>query len=187
VIDFDPTRTYADLEVRLASTESPRQRTLIEAVIAHGKAEAARDLDGLMATLVEEPMYHFWVGQRDVGPKGYSSVRAYYQQFVLSGGAVFESPKHRIVVDDNSVVHEGIITTLASGRIAKARGYDVDDLEAHYALRMRNTVLWSFDERALAFGEDSYTVIAPEDFEKIADDQLPTVYVDYLAEIGHDV
>jgi len=154
MITFDQSIGWRVLEERLAATESPRQRKLIETVIAHAKAEAEFDLDGLMKTLVAEPEYHFWRDGRDVGPKGYEGVRNYYKDFVASGAAVLTSRKDRIVVDDHSITHEGIISTLGTGKIAKARGYNnIDDENAHYLMRARTNILWSFDEDGLAYGE----------------------------------
>jgi hypothetical protein len=187
MIDFDQSRTWEALEQRLEKTDSPRQRQLLQTVIAHGKAETVRDLDGLMATLVPDPQYHFWSGGEDRGPKGYAGVVEYYKNFVADGGAVLQSPKERIFVDDDGVVHEGVITTIVSGRIARRRGYAIDDDRAHYAVRARVTILWSFDDNGLAYGEDSYSSTNPHDFEKIPSSELPKVYLDYLAEIGQPV
>jgi hypothetical protein len=184
MLKFDQSRIWADLEARLARTENPRHRQLLETVIAHGKAEAALDVDGLMATLVPEPQYHFWIGGRDLGPKGYDGVRAYYEAFATSGGAVFESPKERIVVDDDTIAHEGVISNLVPGSVAKSRGYNVPSEDSHYLVRFRNVVFWSFDAEGLALGEDSYTAIDPDDFERVDDADLPPVYLDYLAAIG---
>ena len=187
MIDFDQSIGWAALEERLANTESPRQRRLIETVIAHAKAEAEFDLDGLMKTLVPEPEYHFWREGRDFGPKGYDGVRKYYDDFVASGAAVLTSRKDRIVVDDNSITHEGVISTLGTGKIAKARGYrNIDDESAHYLMRARVNILWSFDEEGLAYGEDSYGSSNPDDAEKIALEDLPPVYLDYLAMLGRE-
>ncbi len=187
MIDFDRTLGWKALEERLAVTESPRQRSLIATVIAHSKAECAYDLEGLMATLVEEPEYHFWSHGADRGPKGQQAVREYYAAYVASGGAVISSPKERIIVDDMSVCHEGTLTTLASGKLAKARGYTVADESGHYLLRMRNTVLWTFDDRARAFGEDAYSVILPDAWERVETSELPDFYLGYLTSIGHAV
>jgi hypothetical protein len=184
VLDFDQSRCWQDLEAHLERTQSPRQRRLLQVVIDHVKAEVDRNLDGLMATLVAEPNYHFWVRGKDVGPKGHDAVRSYYEAFVLGGGAVFESIKDRIVVDDQTVAHESRMRNLVSGAIAKARGYDVPDETGHYLVRFRNVVWWSFDEAGLALGEDSYTAMDPDDWERVADHDLPQCYVDYLAEIG---
>jgi len=166
---------------------NPRHRRLLQVVIDHAKAEAVGDLDGLMATLVPEPKYHFWGTRGDTGPKGYDGVRQYYDNYVRSGAAILSSPKERIVVDDDTICHEGVITTLVPWPIAKARGYAIPEERGHYAVRMRSVILWSFDENGLAFGEDSYNTIEPDDFDQLADEDLPPVYVDYLASIGAGV
>jgi hypothetical protein len=108
---------------------------MLKAVIEHAMAEADRSMERLMATLVDEPRYHFWIGGRDVGPKGDDRVRAYYRDFVASGGAVFESPKDRIVVDDHNVVSEAEVRNLVPGPVAKRRGYHVTDESGHYLVR----------------------------------------------------
>jgi hypothetical protein len=185
MLDFDRSLGWRALEERRAATANPRHRTILQTVIDHAKAEAAFDLDGLMATLVPDPQYHFWSSGRDHGPKGYAVVRQYYADYVASGGAYICSPKERIVVDDHGVCTESTLTTLVSGRIAKARGYAIDDDSAHYLLPMRNTVLWSFDPNGLALGEDTYSMWHPEDFEKVRSADLPRGYLDYLASIGH--
>jgi hypothetical protein len=187
MLDFDPSRGWEALEERLALTESPRQRKMLETVIEHVKAEADQSLERLMATLVPEPQYHFWVGGKDVGPKGHEAVRDYYATFVASGGAIFQTPKDRIVVDDDNLAYEGTISNIVPGRVAKARGYNIEDETAHYLVRFRNVVFWSFDDDGLAVGEDSYTAIDPDDFEQLDASDLPQVYVDYLTALGEPV
>jgi hypothetical protein len=184
MIDFDQSTSWQALEARLAATDNPRHRKLLETVIAHTKAEAACDVDGLMRTLVAEPAYHFWGPRGDTGPKGYDGVRSYYEAYAASGAAILQSKKERIVVDDTSVAHEGIISTMLPGKLARARGYDVDEDDAHYLVHMRAAILWSFDDDGLAFGEDSYTTIEPQNFEKVDRADLPQVYVAYLEELG---
>ena len=73
------------IEDRLASTTNPRHRAMLEVVIEHARAEAERTVDRLMATLVDDPQYHFWVSGRDVGPKGRPAVVSYYEQFKRMG------------------------------------------------------------------------------------------------------
>jgi hypothetical protein len=187
VLQFDQSIGWEALEKRLAETESPRQRRLIQVVIDHARAEAVGDIDGLMATLVAEPEYHFWGSGGDRGPKGAAGVRAYYEDYVSSGAAILESRKDRIAVDDSTIIHEGVISTLVSWDIAKARGYAIPEERGHYLVRMRSVILWSFDEAGLALGEDAYTTIQPGDFVAVPDDELPPVYVDYLASIGATV
>jgi hypothetical protein len=184
MLAFDQSIGWRALEERRDRTQRARQRTLLQTVIDHVKAEVGLSIDGLMNTLVVEPQYHFWIGGRDLGPKGYAQVRAYYENFVVEGGAVFESIKERIVVDDATISHEGQMRNLVSGAIAKRRGYTIPDESGHYLVLFRNVVWWSFDEAGKALGEDSYTVMHPDDWERIPDDELPICYLDYLERIG---
>jgi hypothetical protein len=173
------------LEDRLAITENPRHRKMLEVVIEHAKAEAERSVERLMATLVDDPRYHFWIGGRDLGPKGADGVRAYYEQFAGGGGAVFESPKERIVVDDHNVVSEAEVRNLVSGAIATARGYNVPDDTGHYLVRFRNVVFFEFgDDPTRALGEDSYSTMDPDSFERVDDADLPPEYLAYLHAIA---
>jgi hypothetical protein len=183
--DIDQSQMWAGLEERLARTENPRHRQMLEVVIEHAKAEADRSVERLLSTLIEDPQYHFWVNGRDVGPKGLAAVRAYYEDFVVNGGAIFESPKERIVVDDGCVVTESSVLNLVSGEIAKRRGYRVPDESGHYLVRFRNIVWFEFGvDPTRALCEDSSTQFDPDAFQRVDDADLPQVYLDYLAEIG---
>jgi hypothetical protein len=178
---FDQAKMWHALEERLARTDNPRHRQMLEVVIEHSKAEADCSVERLMATLIDDPQYHFWVRGRDVGPKGRDAVEQYYQHFATSGGAVFESPKERIVVDDHNVVSEAEVRNYVSGAIAKARGYSVPDESGHYLVRFRNVVFFEFgDDPTHALCEDSYTQIDPDAWERVADDDLPEAYLSYL-------
>lgn len=187
MLDFDQSLSWQALEARLAITENPRHRQLLQLVIDHAKAEAVGDVDGLMASLVADPAYHFWSNAGDYGPKGYDGVRQYYEAFWRSGGAVFTYPMERIVVDDSTICHEGVLTTLAPWEVAKERGYSIPEEDGHYLLRMRVVVFWPFDDEGLALGEDSYGAVSADDFERVPSDELPQVYIDYLTSIGRSV
>ena len=69
-MDLLQSTMWQAIEERLAVTANPRHRAMLQVVIEHARAEAERSVDRLMATLVDDPHYHFWVGGRDVGPKG---------------------------------------------------------------------------------------------------------------------
>jgi hypothetical protein len=45
-------------------------------------------------------------------------------------------------------------------------------------------ILWEFDDEGRAIGEDSYSSVDPDAFERVDDADLPPVYVDYLRSIG---
>jgi len=185
---FEPSRTYTDYEAYLAAATTARQRRMLTLVQAHARAEVERDLDGLMATLVPDPSYRFWIMGKDLGPKGYDAVRTYYADYVAGGGAVLESTIERLVVDDSVVVQEGYIRNLLPAAVARRRGYPVPEDVAHVLVRFRSLVLWPFDDgdddSCLLIGEDSYAPLDLEAWESVADAELPGYYLDYLAEIG---
>jgi hypothetical protein len=184
-IEMDQSKMWTAIEERLARTENPRHRQMLEVVLEHSKAEAERSVDRLMATLVDDPRYHFWVNGRDVGPKGRQGVLDYYVNFVRGGGAVFESPKERIVVDDHNVVSEAEVRNIVTGAIAKARGYRVPDGSGYYLVRFRNIVFFTFaDDPTRAIGEDSYSQMDPDAWERVDEADLPDAYRRYLAELG---
>src|SRR5689334_6308787 len=103
----DQNRSIDMMRKRLAVTEDPRHRKMLESVIAHLEAEVAGSLDALMATLVPEPDYHFWGNGGDYGPKGAGAVSGYYAQLVADRRGVLEFDIDRIVCDDDTVVTEG--------------------------------------------------------------------------------
>jgi hypothetical protein len=112
-------------------------------------------------------------------------VHDYYLAFATGGGAVFESPKDRIVVDDHNVVSEAEVKNYVPGSVAKARGYNVPDESGHYLVRFRNVVFFEFgDDPTRALGEDSYTTFDPDRFERVDDADLPPAYRNYLAELS---
>jgi hypothetical protein len=184
-VDFDQSLSWQNLEVRLARTTDPRHRKMIETVIAHAKAESYGDVDGLMATLSDDPQYHFWSGGNDWGPKGRDAVRAFYEDFVASGAGFFESVKVRVVVDDDTVVTESAMRGIVPGAVARARGCDVPDLDGHYYVTARTAIFWPFDAAGELIGEDSYGSSDPRVCERVPDDELPAEYVAMLGAIGH--
>jgi hypothetical protein len=167
------------LEKRLASTESPRQRHMLEVAIAHVKAEAALDLEGLMATLTADPQYHFWGAGEDVGPKGADEVRQYYADIVSAKRGILEYDIETIVLDDEVLVTSGPIRAINRGSVAAQRGWAIDDPDADYLVTMRATILWPFSESGELLGEDSGGgSLGPYDFRKLEPHELPQVYTD---------
>ena len=66
---------------KIAKTENPRHRQMLEVVREHLVAENDSDIERVMATLTENPAYHTREPGGDNGPKGRDGVRAYYEGF----------------------------------------------------------------------------------------------------------
>jgi hypothetical protein len=174
---LDPTKTWRKVEERLERETDPRRRQLLENVLAHMKAEAAGDLDGLMATLAPDPRYHQWgASPVDNGPKGRAAVEQFYRDFVASGATNLEYDVERLVVDDDCVVTEGMMRIAYPGATLQAmgRGDDVDDPAAYYLYEARMLVVWPYDADGMLLAEDAYT--ASDGFanlRKLTPDELP--------------
>jgi hypothetical protein len=184
-VDFDQSVSWRQLEDRMARTTNLRHRAMLQTIVDHATAESRGDVDGLMATLSEDPQYHFWSNGRDWGPKGREAVRAFYEDFVASGAGFFESYKPRIVVDDDNVVTECVMRGIVPGTVARARGCAVDDVDGHYFVTARTVIFWPFDEAGRLVGEDSYGSSDVTDCRRVPDDQLPAAYVAMLDAIHY--
>jgi len=173
---LDPTRTWQKVEARLAVETSPRKRQLLETVLGHMKAEAAVDVEALMATLAPDPQYHQWgATPGDFGPKGRAAVEQFYRDFAASGATNLEYDLDRLVVDDDCIVTEGMMRIAYPGATLVAMGRDgIDDPAAYYLYEARMAVLWPFDADGLLLAEDAYTATDGfENLRKLAPDELP--------------
>ncbi len=170
----DKTKTWRKVEERLAAEPSERKRTILANVLAHMKAEAVPDLDGLMTTLAPNPQYHFWGPAGDSGPKGTDAVRAFYAAFASSGAHRLEYDVERLVVDDHCVVLEGVMRIIYPGRTLAAMGRPVNDVDAWYLYEDRMITFWPYDDDGLLVGEDSYTVgVGFEKMRTLSVDEIP--------------
>ena len=180
-VAIDQSLSWRTVGERLARTESPRQRRMLQTLIDHLRAEEHQSLDELMATLVTAPQYHFWRDGADYGPKGADAVRAYYQQLVEAKRGVLEYAIERIVVDDDNIVTEGDIRAYQSGAVASGFGFNVGDLDATYLVAYRAVILWPFDAAGEMLGEDGYSTLDPDRAERIAPEDLPEAYLAQFA------
>jgi hypothetical protein len=169
----DPNNTWRRVEERLERESDPRRRRNLETVLAHMKAETVGDLDGLMATVStkREPHYHAY-GTDDpiLSPKGRDAVRQFYSAFVASGAVKLELDVDRLVVDEDTVVTEGLMKIAYPGQLLRVMGHEVPDAEATYLFRTRMCIVWPMDEDGLVIGEDTY--VEGDGFEGIAERKL---------------
>ena len=141
-----------------AETNPVRQRNL-KVVIAHMKAEARCDVQGVLDTLVEKPEYK-WHGDPDnplLNPKGsQQAVADFYDMWIVQTGAhQIEWDLSRVMVDDHAVLTEGMMKVAFPGKTLLTLGIEVDDPEAFYAAMGMTTVVWPVDAATgLLVGEE---------------------------------
>ncbi|MBM0123336.1 hypothetical protein [Pimelobacter simplex] len=167
---------------RLATTESARQRSMLERMRVHAAAERDGDLETLVGTLGEATNYHFWELSGDVGPKTKEGVTEYYRNLVENNGHVLEFFCERMVVDDDCIVIEGVLTLIQPGALMVQHPMAAGFAEAdkNYLIKMRNVIFWSFDEDLMIVAEDSYSG-GPIEMRVLEDEELPA---DFVALIG---
>ena len=181
---IDPTCTWKPVEERLAKTTNPRHRQVLSVVLEHMLAEAAPDMDRLMATLSPNPDYHFWISGADLGPKTTDGVHAYYTAFVESKANVLAFEIDRLIVDDDAVVTEGWMKIIYPGASAQAGGFEVDDPEGDYLVVFRQLIVWPIDADGLVVGEDAYQSMPPT-ITKLTREDLPQQYLEMMGRIEH--
>ena len=177
---------------KLARTDDPRPRRMLEVVLDHMIAENEGDLERVMRSISPRAEYHVWAGPIDNGAKGVEGVRRYYEGFFSIKGHFFENDCQRILVDDDCVVTESIMRMIKPGRIMGDEPFGPDtepldpgeegafDREAHYLLEGRCLIIWPFDDELLLIGEDAYAS-GRLTISKLADDELPDAYRELLA------
>ena len=167
----DPNNTWRKVEERLKWEKDPKRRRNLETVLAHMKAEAAGDLDALMATVAENAHYHAYGTDDPIfSPRGKEEVRRFYAAYVASGAHRLEFDVDRLVVDDDCVLTEGTMRIAYPGNLLRFMGHEIDDPDAFYLYETRMAVVWPLDAQGLVIGEDTYN--AGDGFAGIATRKL---------------
>ena len=179
---INPSDSWLPLDARYRAETDPRVHRLIKAVRYHVEHEIAGDLEALMNTLTAEPSYHFWGGAAPMVLTGRAAVEGFYKQLIASGGNQFEVVVKRIVADAGSVITEGQVKQVYTGKELGAMGRS----EVHGApvansdLFLTTTQLitvWPSDADGKLVGEDIYFGEAPlTHIEKITRADLPRGY-----------
>lgn len=146
---IDPNNTWNLVEARYLAETNPRRRRVLELVLAHMQAEAKADIEGVVATLTEAPRYVMHAAPDDprTNPNGSKdAVRAFYDATIVQTGAHrLEFACDRVLVDDDAVFTEGVMSMAYPGTTLQRMGLDVDDPEAYYVSVSRMGIVWPYD------------------------------------------
>jgi hypothetical protein len=172
---LDPNKTWTLVEKRLANESDPTLRRNLELVLAHMKAEARADIEGVVATLTENPRYITYAvpDEAVLNPRGSKdAVRAFYDATIVQTGAHrLEFACDRVIVDAESVFTEGLMRMAYPGATLRAMGIEVDDPDAYYVAESRMGVVWPVDaDEERLTGEEVYSCGDP--FAGIADRKI---------------
>ncbi len=154
---IDQRVTWAAVEARLAAEDDQVLRRNLSLLLAHMRAEAALDMEPLMATVSDRAHYHVYGDESGASDLvGKSAVRAFYEAFGASGAHRLQFPLDNLVVDRRCVVTEGVMRIAYPATALRARGIEVPDPAAHYLYEARMCVVWPIDDDGLFVGEDAY-------------------------------
>ena len=172
---LDPNNTWKLVEERLAHEQDAIVRRNLELVLAHMKAEAQGDIEGVVATLTEKPRYvtHDLPDAEPMNPDGSKdAVRAFYDLTIIQTGAhQLELDCDRVIADREAVMTEGVMRMAYPGRTLATMGIEVDDPDAYYLFETRMSVVWPVDaEAGKLIGEETYT--GTDGFAGIAERKL---------------
>jgi hypothetical protein len=148
--------TWKAVEERLAVEEDAIVRRNLEVVLEHMRAEAALDVDRLMATINDDPHYHFRNGPARGEFHGRDAVRAFYVGFAASGATKLQVDTYRLVADRHCVITEGVQRIAFPAALLAMRGITVDDPSAEYVFEAWSVTIWPFDDTGKLIGEDAY-------------------------------
>lgn len=175
-MQLDPNLTWKRVEQRFEEEADPICKRNIGLVLAHMKAEAQLDLEGVIATLTEKPRYRTYGTPEDdalMNPDGSrDAVRAFYDATIVQTGAHrLEFACDRVIADEGGVFTEGVMRMAYPGRTLVAMGIAVDDPDAYYLHEARMGIVWPVDAREERLtGEEVYSV--GNGFEGIADRKI---------------
>ena len=159
---LNPNNTWRLLQERMEREQDPKTRRNLELVLQHMKSEAQGDIEGVVATLCEKPVYiaHDVPDEPSMNPSGdKDAVRGFYDLTIVQTGAhQLELNCDRIIADHEAVVTEGVMRMAYPGATLTAMGVEVDDPDAYYLYQTRMSVVWPVDaESGLLRGEETYT------------------------------
>ena len=110
---LNPNNTWRLVEERMNAEEDPKTRHNLQLVLEHMKQEARGDIDGVLATLCEQPRYiaHDFPQEEAMNPNGNkAAVRAFYDMTIIQTGAhQLEFACDRVIADHEAVLTEGVM------------------------------------------------------------------------------
>jgi hypothetical protein len=180
-LEIDPHRSWLALEARAEREPNERHRNLILQVRDHMAHEIRGELDPLMATLIAEPVYHFW-SENPFVLEGRAAVRGFYETMFARGGNQFQVVVDRLLVDDIGVVTEGQVKQVyRASQIAAMGATELDGTaigEDDLILTTTQLItVWPAGVGGKLVGEDIYLAHSPlRHARRIRPDALPDYY-----------
>lgn len=172
----DAASSWRVLTARLDAERHPVLRRNLDVVARHVVAEVAGDLEALAATLVEVPRYAFWGGECPRRLRGMDEVQSFYEENVRSGKNRLSFDITRVLVDEHTVVTEGVFRHVLRGEDLPGRtmrdGTPLDP-RTRYLTAYQALVVWPITADGLIAGEEIYLGEPHQVQRAVAECELP--------------
>jgi len=154
----DSRNNWQLIDERLTTETDNWRITMLTNLKRHIQAECGGDIDALLSTMIDEPVFHNWTATGDSGPKGFDALKEFYTGLISSGANRFEFNIERIIIGDDTLVTEGAIRIPFPGSMLLAMGIEGVNADTTYATRGRTVTFWPFDPDGKIIGEDIYSM-----------------------------
>lgn len=179
---IDPHKSWLALADAAARETDDRCRALILCVRDHMEAEIRGELEPLMATLTDQPVYHFWGNREPMQLQGRDAVAAFYSGLFAAGGQQFEVVVEKVLATRDHVITEGRVKQVYKGATLIAMGVTeiggkTVSKDSLWLSDAQLVTLWPADAQGRLIGEDIYFGVDPmKTLTPIAADRLPPYY-----------
>jgi hypothetical protein len=158
-----PLRGIHAINELLGVTENPYHRRLLENFREHAVAEIAGDIERIMATMTQHPIYHAYDNsdasadsdEDFVFVNGRDETRALYEEFIESGRHIHELDTRRLAVSDWGIVGDGYMYMTEQGSSLVAQGVTGVQGDDTYIAASRFAYFLPYEQGLMA-GEDIY-------------------------------
>jgi hypothetical protein len=160
MIELDVTTTNQAVDRLLERTDDPRHRYLLQSYHRHRYLEIAGRYEEIFAPdmMVEDPVYHFYLGRNPKTFSGQDAVRTLYALWTHTAECIFYAEDEQLAVGDNLISSNVIAYQQHPAVALAAQGFRIRDLGASYLHRSRQLMLWSYDDRGRLVGENVWEV-----------------------------
>jgi hypothetical protein len=177
LVQVDLTRILIAAETLMDELENPHHIAILENYRRHAMLEYCGRYEEILLPemTIEHPVYYINTPQG--GHKvydGMAAVRGFYVSLAEGGLTVAVKSHEHIAVADWGFSQENMAHQHLTGRAAREKGYDVDDLDAHYVEDRWSSMYFLYTEDARLIGEHVYHS-QPTGFRKAADGERITL------------
>ncbi|WP_077146054.1 hypothetical protein [Sphingopyxis sp. KK2] len=153
---LDVTRMMAGAEDLLEKTDNPRHRAILQNYRRHAMLEVSGRFDEIFHPNMTVPDPEYWVYR----PEGRiilsgmdEVVKHFYSEMARTASTVMILENETIAVNDFGFNSEYMSHSFVPGHVARARGFDVDDLDAMYIHNHWVIMTWIYSDDCRLIGE----------------------------------